>query len=306
MTNQRVLVLMSSYNGEKYIEEQILSIMNQESEYQIDLLIRDDGSTDNTCDIIIELQKVFYARIKLIKGERLGYNASFFTLICQAEGYLYYALSDQDDVWLPNKIQAACEKLRNENNDKPLLYASTSFLVGDDLKPYGTTRKQVRELTMYNTIVQNICPGHTQVMNNALLALLKEDLDYSKIYVYDSWIANIANLYGKIVFDNQSYTYYRQHQANQLGSGSRRIQRIHIGKKRIAKGDGKKYRQQIEYFTHINETMLICMNYFHELSLFIASESFVQRLKYIFQGKLHRQSKTETLAFYIAILCGMF
>ncbi len=304
--NKRVLVLLSSYNGQKHIREQIQSIMDQETEYQIDLRIRDDGSTDNTCQIVDEMQLEYPDRIELIRGERTGYNASFFSLINSAYGYTYYALSDQDDVWLPNKIQAACERLDKENNNSPLLFASTSYLVGDDLKPYGKTRRKLREFSTYNTIIQNICPGHTQVMNNSLLELVKGNIDTSRIYVYDSWITNMAVLYGKVIFSNDSFAYYRQHNANQLGSGVGYIGQLFTSSKRTKSGDGSRYRKQIEYFVDMNKEKLSQENMLDELNAFIDAHSFPKKLKYLFNSKLCRQSKLETFAFYFAVLTGRF
>ena len=175
-----VCVMMSTYNGEKYIEEQIRSIIKQKTDANVYIKIRDDGSTDGTCDIIEKLTVEYPNRIELQKGHNIGYNASFFRLLCEAEGYDYYAISDQDDVWLKDKLETAIYCLEQETEkDIPLLYASTSYLVRDDLVPYGTTRKQERPFAIYNTIIQNICPGHTQVMNNQLLNMVRDNLDVS-------------------------------------------------------------------------------------------------------------------------------
>lgn len=304
--NERVLVLMSSHNGEKYIREQIQSIMDQKAEYQIDLRIRDDGSVDNTRQIVGDMQRKYADRIELISGEQIGYNASFFRLINDANGYRYYALSDQDDVWLPNKVQVACDRLKTENDSMPLLYASTSYLVGDDLKPYGTTRKRIREMFLYNTIIQNICPGHTQVMNNALVQILKGEMDVARIYVYDSWITNIAVLYGKVLFNNDSFAFYRQHKGNQLGSGYGNIGQILTSGKRVKRGDGPKYRRQIEYFIEVNKEKLSQKRLIKELNAFIDADSFSKKLKYILNSKLYRQSKLETSFFKLAVLAGRF
>ena len=304
--NERVLVLMSSHNGERYIREQIQSIMDQETEYRIDLRIRDDGSDDNTCLIVNDMQRKYADRIDLIRGEQIGYNASFFRLINDANGYKYYALSDQDDVWLPQKVQVACDRLMTENDLIPLLFASTSYLVRDDLKPYGTTRKRIREISLYNTIIQNICPGHTQVMNNALLELVRGDIDKSMIYVYDSWITNMAVLYGKVLFSNDSFAYYRQHKMNQLGSGVGCIGQLLTSSRRTKSGDGKKYRRQIEYFVVANEEKLSKEGFIKELKAFTDAGSFLDRLRYVTHSKLFRQSRLETIAFDLAVLCGKF
>ncbi len=301
-----ILVMMSTYNGEKYLREQIDSILNQKTDYEVHLRIRDDGSKDGTCDVIEEYMANYPNKVEIIRGENLGYNGSFFSLIRGAEGYDYYSISDQDDVWLPDKLQIACDAIDNVKEDIPVLYASTSYLVLDDLVPYGTTRKKERDMAMYNTIIQNICPGHTQVMNNRLLAMLKADIDTSRIYVYDSWIQNVANLYGRIVFDNDSHTYYRQYEGNQLGSGVGKMGQLMTSVKRDKTDDGKKYRRQIEYFVEKNRIALEKLDLLNELERFVSSRTMTKRLKYCLFGKTYRQRKTETLLFRIAVLLGKY
>ena len=269
---------MSTYNGEKYLREQIDSILNQKTDYEVHLCIRDDGSKDRTCDIVEEYIEKYTEEVKLIRGENKGYNASFFSLMQGAEGYDYYSISDQDDVWLPDKLQIACDAIDKVEEDIPVLYASTSRLVHDDLVPYGTTRKKEREMTMYNTIIQNICPGHTQVMNNRLLEMLKGDIDTSRIYVYDSWIQNVANLYGRIVFDNEPHTYYRQYEGNQLGSGVGKLGQLIASVKRDETNDGLKYRRQIEYFVERNEEELKKQGGFSELQRFVSSKKTAPKI----------------------------
>ena len=149
--------MMSTYNGEKHLSEQIDSILNQKTEHELFLRIRDDGSHDKTCDIIEEYILRYPSQIELIRGKNVGYNASFFSLIQSASGFDYYSISDQDDIWMPEKLQIACNEIDKIKDDIPVLYASTSYLVHDDMIPYGTTRKKERELTMLNTIIQNIC-----------------------------------------------------------------------------------------------------------------------------------------------------
>ena len=204
MKSRRILVLLSAYNGEKYISAQIESILHQKIEHQVDLLIRDDGSNDDTLNILQEYETKYPDRIKVVEGKNIGYIKSFFWLIQEANGYDYYSLSDQDDVWLDNKLDIAVKYLEQEDSKIPLLYASTSYLVHDDLIPFGTTQKKKREITFYNTIIQNFLPGHEQVMNQALLDELKKPINYAKIYVYDSWITNVAMVKGKIIFNNDS------------------------------------------------------------------------------------------------------
>lgn len=303
---KKVLVMMSTYNGEQFIKEQVESIIVQKTTAEVYLRIRDDGSTDKTCDVIFDLQKRYPGKIELIKGKNKGCNASFFELINSAEGYDYYSISDQDDVWMENKIQTAILFLEGEEKELPLLYASTSFLTGDDLIPYGTTRRQERVFSVYNTIIQNICPGHTQVMNDALLKKIQGEMDVTKVYVYDSWITNMAMLYGKVIFDNNSYTLYRQHTGNQMGSGKGVIGQLVASAKRSYAGDGHKYREQIEYFLEFNKEELERQGCYKEIYEFLSAKNIFKKLLYLCKGKLFRQRKIETIAFYAAWLCGRY
>ena len=303
---KRILVMMSTYNGEKYIKEQIESILCQKTDYQIVLRIRDDGSKDKTCDVIEEYVNKYPSKVELIKGKNIGYNASFFYLINTADGFDFYSISDQDDVWMEDKLQIACESIQKVKKDIPILYASTSYLVHNDLIPYGTTRKKERKFSMYNTIIQNICPGHTQVMNNKMINLLKKEIDVSRLYVYDSWITNVANLYGKIIFDNTPHTYYRQYEGNQLGSGVGKIGQFFASKKRITSGDGMKYRNQIEYFAELNKTQLVKRGYYDEIYSFINAHRFIDKLRYFVKSKLYRQNRAETIAFQLAVLLNKY
>ncbi len=307
MRKKRVLVLMSSYNGEKYIEPQVRSVIGQSISDRITLRIRDDGSEDATCKIIKKLISEFPGKIELYSGKNIGCNASFFELLDHAAGYDYYSFCDQDDVWLLGKLEAALEVLSAENDNTPLLYASTSYLTGNDLIPYGQTRRKQRPFTIYNTAIQNICAGHTQVINNALLEIIQRShVDTSKIYVYDSWITSHAVLYGKILFNNSSFTYYRQHEKNQLGSGTGKLGQMMASIRRNMDGDGHKYREQIKYFVEINADEMKLHGSYEEFQKFLKAKSFLQKLKYMTHSRLYRQNRLETLAFDLAVLCGYY
>lgn len=310
MRNGRILVLLSSYNGEKFIETQIRSILNQTVADRITLRIRDDGSSDDTVNVIERLSEEYENKIELIKGDNIGYNASFYSLINSADGFDYYALSDQDDVWLPSKLEYAVKALEKEssaNRTIPFLYASTSYLVHDDLKPYGQTRRKQRPFTIFNTAIQNICPGHTQVMNQALMDVIQDDdIDTERLYVYDSWIINHAVMYGKILFNNSSFTYYRQHKSNQLGSGVGKVGQLLASIKRNDTGDGHKYRGQVEYLVERNGDRLREIGAYNELNTFIKSKTFIDKAKYLTHSKLYRQNRAETIVFDLAVLSGNY
>ncbi len=153
-------------------------------------------------------------RVKIFAGKNIGYVKSFFTLIKMLSRskvvYDYYSLSDQDDVWKENKLKVAIGFLDLIDDSIPKLYGSASYLVDEKLNFIGVTQQKKKPLILYNTIIQNFMPGHSQVMNRQLLLKLN-DVDASQVYVHDSYITNVAVLTGIVVFDNNPYTYYRQH-----------------------------------------------------------------------------------------------
>ena len=302
----RVAVLLSTYNGEDYLSQQIDSILNQTIVDDITLFIRDDGSTDNTRKILEKYKNSFPNKINIFLGENIGLNFSFFWLIHNVDGFDFYSICDQDDVWLNNKIEIAVEMLKKEDNSIPLLYASSSFLVHNDLIPYGETRKKNREITIYNSLIQNFSPGHSQVFNDKLHELLNCDFNVTNIYVYDSWILNEAILFGKLIFDNNSHTFYRQHDDNQLGSGKSNFQKLLLSKKRINKGHGKKYRQQIEYFNDYNSLKMKDIGAYDYVKKFVSKKNFFTRFAFSMSGRFYRQKKIETFAFYLAYIFGKF
>lgn len=298
------MVLLSAYNGEKYIQRQIESIMLQKTNANVNLLVRDDGSSDNTTSVIIELQKKYPNRIELIKGKNIGVNASFFELLKNAGNCDYYAISDQDDVWLSNKIETGLQALNEKKIDEPLLYASTSFVVDERLEKQGLTRALDRPLTIYNTVVQNICPGHNMLFNTALKEKIIENYNSDYIYVYDSWIANTAMLYGKIIFDNEPHTLYRQHEKNEFGYGDTKLKKLIRSTQHVLQGDGNRNRKQLEYFCRVNKKALQEKGYLHDLEALLNANNLFKRIAYLSKGKVYRQSKIETLALYCGILIG--
>ena len=129
----RVAVLMSTYNGEKYLKQQIDSILNQRGDFQLDLLIRDDGSNDNTISILEEYTQT--NKIHYYIGNNLGPAYSFLDLLINSHNYDFYAFADQDDYWMPNKISVAISNLSNIKG--PALYFANAELVDSNLNSVG-------------------------------------------------------------------------------------------------------------------------------------------------------------------------
>lgn len=208
----KVLILLSTWNGITYLPAQLQSLFAQDVDGELSLLIRDDGSSDGTTEYIRSLAD---PRIRLIEGENLGPRGSFFALLRMAgdEQADFYALCDQDDVWRPDKLRRALALLEGEG---PALYASSLDLVSDDLTPIQTYRHPGRR-TFASTLVSNFVTGCTCVFNRAFLEQMPFPADPQRVIMHDWWLASVATLGSRIVYDQLSRIAYRQHALNHVG-----------------------------------------------------------------------------------------
>ncbi|WP_177214710.1 glycosyltransferase family 2 protein [Anaeromicropila populeti] len=303
---KRVQVLLSTYNGEQYIREQLDSILQQDYE-NIQILIRDDGSTDRTVSILEEYSKE-YSNVTYYAGNNVGVINSFFDLIkCADETADYYAFSDQDDVWLKEKITMAVdkleEKLKAEKKVIPLLYSSVTTLVDKDLKilPYGSI-KQNYKATFGNALVENICAGCTCVINHVLWEILKDRLPQFTM-MHDWWIYLTASFYGKVIFDTKSYILYRQHGKNVLGGRKSYLQELSLRLKKFKKSQGK-FSRQADEFIRVHQ---ISSKGKGALAYYVAEykKNLKYRLKVVTSNQIIRQRKMDDLVFRLLFLTGM-
>ena len=213
-------ILLSSYNGEKYLRTQLDSILAQTWK-NLTLRIRDDGSTDGTRKILAEYEKK-YDNVIVYYEENVGLVKSFLKLVSYSDAD-YVGFSDQDDYWLPEKVERAVELLSKEKG--PALYSSNQTLVDNDLKvlPGETVPHPVPGFG--NAVVESMCTGCTVLMNRELVSLVKKDLPDHAIW-HDWWCYLVCEYCGTYVFDDRSFIYYRQHGDNQLGSSRSTLQMI--------------------------------------------------------------------------------
>lgn len=214
---------MTMYNPRKYVMEQIESILNQK-EVCVKLIIRDDGSSEET--YVKEVEK--YPEIILLRGRNVGVANNIMALIEFAYNNTdadYYAYSDQDDYWLPDKLIKGIKKLKSMAKDKPLLYYSNLMVADEQLKPlYPLFRKGVVKNTYSQALAQVFCFACTAVFNKKMLAELYS-YDIKKMG-FDSLIYFISTFYGEAYFDDEPAILYRQHGDNLSGSHYKGIQNL--------------------------------------------------------------------------------
>lgn len=207
---KKIQILMSTYNGEAFIRKQIESILTQKG-VEVHLLIRDDGSSDNTLNILKE-----YKEVKIIQGKNIGTCKSFFQLINKSENYDYYSFADQDDVWDDDKLISAINILENYS-DRPGVYASNTRLVDADLSLLKIEDDNPRT-TFGSAFIKNYCTGCTMVFNDKLMCFLRNNLpDYAPMH--DWWINLVCLSIGGIsCYDKNPHINYRQHGKNVFGA----------------------------------------------------------------------------------------
>lgn len=212
----RVVVLMSTYQGARYVVEQLRSILDQLPPGGR-IVVRDDGSTDGTPDTILALND---GRITLTRGPNIGFARSFLNLLAEApEDTDMVMLADQDDVWLPHKIQRAWDHLAPLAG-VPALYCSRLQLVDAQLRPIGLTPLRKRPPSFENALAENIVTGCTAAMNPHSVRLVHQCGDPGLIHFHDWWCYLVVAAFGRVVYDPEPTVLYRQHGGNVIGMGS--------------------------------------------------------------------------------------
>ena len=219
MANKQVAILMSTYNGEKYLEEQIESIIQQSYSDWV-LYIRDDGSKDHTVDIIkkyclIDDRIIFFNEEHI---ENIGVTRSFMELFSQVNAD-FYMFSDQDDYWKKDKVLHTLNAmLEQEFQSKPVCVHTDLQIVDKNLHGNEVMNGDYIWHDFPHLLFCNCVTGCTMMMNQKLKEMVHfEQIDYSKIYLHEWWIALIAASFGKVIYLNEATIMYRQHEGNVIG-----------------------------------------------------------------------------------------
>lgn len=218
----KIIILLSTYNGEKYLEEQIDSLLNQDidSEYELEIFVRDDGSTDNTITILNSYK--FVNKLTWYQGPNKGPAKSFWELLRTSKEADYYAFCDQDDIWFQNKLSRSIKQLQTvQEQNQPLLYCSSVTPVDKDMRELNHGRKrniQKKYTDFAHSLIYSIAPGCTFVFNNqARKVMQKYDIEKNFELIHD-WLAHkIISMLGTMIYDDYPGLYYRQHGTNVIG-----------------------------------------------------------------------------------------
>lgn len=223
-----VAICMATYNGERYLEEQIDSILHQSYENWV-LFIRDDGSADRTAEIVNRYVSVYPDKIVAVADPALSGGSSkqnfatILTWVSRYKDFRYFMFADQDDVWLDTKIEnsLALMQQREAEGGGPLLVHTDLTVVDANLKVLGSSFFDYRALNpdvrdLRHLLVQNNVTGCTMLWNRELNNLL--DIQHDAVAMHDWWIALTACTFGEILCLKEPTILYRQHGDNVVGA----------------------------------------------------------------------------------------
>ena len=227
----RVAILMCTKNGAEFLGEQLHSFADQ-THTNWTLFASDDGSTDETKNILEHFGRNRFQRVFVRKGPENGVCANFLSLALdptiQAD---YYAFSDQDDVWHPDKLRRALTELVAVPDGTPALYCGRTELMTADGQLYGRSPLFTRSPAFENALVQNIAGGNTMVFNSAAKELL-ERVGSLEVVLHDWWLYQLISAAGGIIhYDPKPMLKYRQHRHSLIGSNlgwHARFTRVHM------------------------------------------------------------------------------
>jgi glycosyltransferase involved in cell wall biosynthesis len=294
-----VVVLLATYNGANYLDDQLASLQNQEG-VRVFVIANDDGSTDKTLDILNSWKKSGLIHT-ITRSNQIGSTSAFLQLLSRCSNYKYVAFCDQDDVWYPNKLIKLVE-LTEENHISMSICGRE--IISENAELLSIKRSLKAEPSFVNALVENIAPGNCTLLNNAAIKLINS-YKSPPIRHFDSWIyLNVSGL-GKCHLTSEKLVQYRIHSANSVG-----LRRYRVLESIDSIYD---YARQAEYFELSNRGKLpanIDINLRKYLDIF-KRKSKLKTIILIARCPIARQRKMErflykTLLFYSVVLMSRY
>ncbi len=287
-----VEVLMATFDGERWLREQLDSVLAQ-SHPAVRVRVRDDGSRDGTLRVLET-----YAdddRVRVVAGENLGVPAAFFRLVDDSSDDAdLWALSDQDDVWEPDKLERAVAAIGRL--DGPALYCARVLVTDEQLRPLYPHELPHRGPSFANALVQNIALGCTVVLNRAARDLLRGRWPRECV-MHDAWMYLVVAGTGTVVYDEALVVRYRQHGRNTVGMGRGPVSRLagRVRRQLSPGGAGKHGRQDAELLRLFGDRLRPEARAQLDELLAVVNGPLPGRLRYAAVGPAHRQTRGSDL-----------
>ena len=302
---KKVAIILGFYNGNRYISEQIKSIISQ-THKSLQIFICNDKSTEKIYESDIYSNMRFNSIISIINREKnIGFAKNFlYGLKDAGSDFDYYAFSDQDDIWEDDKIEKSLQKINRFNSTKPVLYFSrTAYFSHDGKIEIGSSKNFTKKKCFKNALIQNIAGGNTIVMNREARNLVVKSLISNKYIAHDWWCYQIITAAGgEIIFDSKKSVKYRQHSKNLIGS-NKSFQERFTRLKTFYSGNFKEWTDVNIHNLILNKNLITNEN-LKILTTFInsrESNNILKRLTLYLKSGVFRQNLSENIIFLIGM-----
>jgi glycosyltransferase involved in cell wall biosynthesis len=306
-TTPNVAVLLSTYNGEAYLEAQLDSLAVQEG-VTVEIFARDDGSSDRTREILTRHARTPLHLEAPDGGTGLGPVGSFLQLLATApDSFDYYAFCDQDDVWLPDKLARAVRVLAGAPTAEPRLYCSRVQCVDEALRPLGPLPAN-RDSRFEHLLFENIAYGNTVVMNAQARSLVCSAAPGTAAIMHDWWCALVVSALGTVIHDDEARILYRQHRGNVIGASIGRIDEVSRHLLKLI-GDPRSFypiHDQAEALLRSFGDRLAPDRRSLVQTLVSSRRSLAARLRYATSGVLIRNRPIDAIAARVLVAAGLY
>lgn len=302
--SMNIAILLCTYEGEKYLNDQLISIENQTG-CNWKVWASDDGSSDKTVAILKKYSHKWGAeKISILNGPQRGFSKNFLSLVHnkKIDGE-FFAYCDQDDIWMPKKLETAIEKLNDIPQGIPALYCSRTLLVDENNNEIGPSTGQKKAPSFPNSLTQNIASGNTMVFNKAAREILSKTQNDIEIVAHDWWTyLAITGCGGTVIYDKDPKIRYRQHNQNLIGTKLNTISHVK-GIYRLWNGAYKKYSasniQALQgIYQHLTETNKDILDEF----ILARRKPLIQRIIGFRKSGIYRQNVIDNILLAIAII----
>jgi glycosyltransferase involved in cell wall biosynthesis len=299
----KVLILLATYNGADFLQQQLDSIRAQTHE-QWELLASDDGSTDETRELLARFAASVPQSVVVLEGPKKGFWRNFVSLVrSEAADADLYAFCDQDDIWFHDKLARAVAWFETQADVAPALYFSRTELIGSDGATRGYSPEFVRPPTFQNALVQNIGGGNTMVFNRRARLFLRATPQGARIVSHDWWAYQlVTGVGGTAHYDPKPSLQYRQHGQNLVG-GNRGFKSRLLRIQAFAGG-------QVAAWSEVNLSFLHAMRELLLPESVIVLDRFARarngsapmRLWQLWKSGVYRQTTLENIGLYLGAL----
>jgi glycosyltransferase involved in cell wall biosynthesis len=299
----RVAILMCTKDGAAFIDSQLKSIADQTHRNWI-LIASDDGSSDDTITKIQRFAEAHPHRTTIRRGPGKGVCANFLSLANDSTiDADYFAFSDQDDIWHPDKLQRALAWLSTVPAGVPGMYCGRTELMTFDERPLGLSPLFARPPAFQNALVQSLGGGNTIMFNRAAKKILEEAATID-VVLHDWWVYQLVSAVGGVIrYDARPMVKYRQHPNNLIGSNLGWRARF-VRFRRMLKGRFRSWNTiNIAALRRLPAHLLQPKNQ-EILALFAKARcaSFPKRLYYLRKSRVYRQSLPGNLTLFAATI----